>query len=101
MKRSIENDTRVRFVVFTTALAVAATLAPAFAQSSKIAQPEVRLEPAAPSPTAHDQFGFVTAMSANGQTSAIGATTGEGTQRCIRARRVDTGSAVANKCRPS
>ncbi|HXB75568.1 MAG TPA: hypothetical protein VNY05_45465 [Candidatus Acidoferrales bacterium] len=75
MKRSIENDTRVRFVVFTTALAVTATLAPAFAQSSKIAQTEVRLEPAAPSPTAHDQFGFVTALSANGQTLAIGATT--------------------------
>jgi hypothetical protein len=47
----------------------------AFGQSPKIAQTEVRLEPAAPSPTAHDQFGNVTALSANGQTLAIGATT--------------------------
>jgi hypothetical protein len=76
MKYSIETGALARFVVLATALTVvAATLTPAFAQSLKIALTEVRLEPATPSPTAHDQFGNVTALSANGQTLAIGATT--------------------------
>ncbi len=50
-----------------------------FAERSKIAQSEVRLEPSGAEPVAHDQFGAVTAMSANGNTLAVaGPTTDDG-----------------------
>ena len=52
-----------------------AALIPAFAQSSKIVQSEIRLEPSPLLPPFHDQFGLVVGVSANGNTLAINAAT--------------------------
>src|SRR5215469_16588972 len=66
--------------IFLTACSLAilvptAALIPAFAQSSKIVQSEIRLEPSPLLPPFHDQFGLVVAVSANGNTLAINAPT--------------------------
>jgi hypothetical protein len=62
------------------ALLAGAALTPMLAQSSKIAQTEVRLEPTVTEPVAHDQFGTVVAASGNGKTLAIsGITADDGT----------------------
>ena len=52
-------------------------LAPAFAQSSNIAQSEVRLEPVPLQPPFHDQFGTAVAASANGNTLAVSGITND------------------------
>jgi hypothetical protein len=76
MNSLIEANTRVRTTLIAAAL-VAATVPTAFADGPKITQTEVHLEPAGRSPTAHDQFGLATAISANGHTLAIGAPTSD------------------------
>ncbi len=61
------------------AILVAAIATVSFADGSKIPQTEVRLEPSGAEAVAHDQFGAVTAMSANGNTLAVaGPTTDDG-----------------------
>jgi hypothetical protein len=52
-------------------------LAPVFAQSSKIAQTEILLEPSPLQPPFHDQFGTTVAASANGNTLAVSAITND------------------------
>lgn len=54
-----------------------AALAPVFAQSSKIAETEVRLEPSPLQPPFHDQFGTAVAASANGNTLAVSGITND------------------------
>jgi hypothetical protein len=66
MRRSLCLPSRGLAILF----AVAA-LAPVFAQSSKIAQTEIRLEPSPLQPPFHDQFGTAVAASANGNTLAV------------------------------
>jgi hypothetical protein len=68
------TQTLSAFLISTAFLATAT-----HAQTSKIAQSEIRLEPAGAAPALHDQFGSVVAMSANGNTLAIsGLTRDEG-----------------------
>jgi hypothetical protein len=59
------------------AVLAASALTPVLAQTSKIAQTEVRLEPTPLQPPFHDQFGTVTAASANGNTLAVAGITAD------------------------
>ena len=68
------NCLRARRFVMLFALSA---LAPLSAQSSRIAQTEIRLEPSPLQPPFHDQFGTTVAASANGNTLAVSGITND------------------------
>ena len=68
------NCSRARRLVL---LFAVAAVAPLFAQTSPIAQTEIRLEPSPLQPPFHDQFGTAVAASANGNTLAVSGITND------------------------
>jgi len=79
MNCCITFSIRLSTILLPAALCAVATFNPAFAQTSEIAPTEIRLEPSPFQPPGHDQFGTVTAASANGKTLAVaGITTDKG-----------------------